>query len=83
MAFAFAASNRFTFPPKVGHRATTAYTIPGTRTSSPNTALPSTFEGVSVRAVLLPTMRNSLGFFKGTLAKSGSGSFEAASTNSP
>ena len=48
-AFAFGASKLATLPPNTGQRATTAYSMPGRRTSIPNVALPSTFAGVSRR----------------------------------
>ena len=37
-------------PPSVGQSAITAYSMPGNRTSRPNSALPSTLPGVSSRA---------------------------------
>jgi len=39
----------FTLPPNTGQRCTMAYTMPGTRTSRPNCALPSVFGGMSLR----------------------------------
>ena len=44
-ALARVASKLFGLPPNTGQRAITAYSIPGTRTSRPNPALPSTFAG--------------------------------------
>ena len=44
----------------------------------PKRALPSTFDGMSVRAIGWPTMWKSSGFLSGTLLKSGTGSFDAA-----
>ena len=41
----------FTVPPRVGQWTTDANTMPGTCTSMPNTAEPSTLAGISVRAI--------------------------------
>ena len=50
-AFAFVASKRLTLPPNTGQRATTAYSMPGTRTSMPKAPLPSTLPGMSARGM--------------------------------
>src|SRR5262252_9051027 len=76
-----AASNDATLPPKTGHRATTAYSIPGNRTSIPNVALPSTFDGVSRRLGEVPIKWNCFGSFNITFA--GFGSLAAASARLP
>jgi hypothetical protein len=69
--------------PNVGHRATTAKKIPGTRPSRPKRALPSTFDGISTRGRDCPTIRKSFGFLRGTVLRLETGSFAAASTSSP
>src|SRR5437016_5561835 len=68
---ALAASNDFTFPPKIGQRATTAYCIPGTRESMPNFAVPFDFAEPSKRGVALPTIVKSLEFLSGTVLRLG------------
>src|SRR5262245_5960034 len=78
---AFVASKLAAFPPKTGQRAATANNIPGSFTSIPNTALPSTLPGVSRRLVALPISRNCDGSFK--LTFDGGVSFEAASASAP
>jgi hypothetical protein len=56
MDFAGASSTDFNFPPNTGLAATTAKLIFGSLRSSPNRALPSTFDGMSKRAMGLPTI---------------------------
>lgn len=47
-------SKLFNFAPKIGGRAITDVSIPGSLTSIPNTALPFNFSGVSSRLMGLP-----------------------------
>src|ERR1700688_2284279 len=65
-ALVLEASKLATFPPNTGQRWTTAYSIPGKRTSMPNLALPSTLMGVSKRLGDVPIKRNCLGSFNTT-----------------
>jgi len=44
-------SKPLSLPPKTGQRRTVANFMPGTRKSNPNTAVPSTFEGMSSRGM--------------------------------
>ena len=80
-AFDRAASKLLTLPPNTGQRATTAYTIPGSRTSMLNCALPSTLGGVSKRFTGLPMRRNCAASFKVGLV--GGVSWDAASARLP
>src|SRR5215469_15679642 len=82
-ALAELASKLCSLPPKCGQRATTANSIPGTRTSMPNAALPSTLLGMSTRGTDLPITRNSEGDFKAIASALGTGSFEAVANSSP
>src|SRR5437762_10646889 len=66
-------------PPNTGHRSIDAISIPGTLTSIPNTALPSTFTGVSSRGVRVPSRRKSFGSLSGTSVGTGSLAARAAS----
>ena len=58
-----------------------AYAIPGSFTSNPNSAVPSTLAGVSSRACGLPMSRKSAAGLSFT--SFGTGSFAAASASSP
>ena len=78
---ASAASTLTTFPPNTGGLATTAYTIPGNRTSNPNCAVPFTLEGVSSRRTGFPMSVNCFGSFSGTFA--GGFNCAAASASDP
>ena len=80
-AFAPVASIVFALPPKTGGRATTATSIPGSVMSSPKTAVPSTFDGVSSRFVGLPMSLKSLGSLSAT--SFGGDSRDARSTSDP
>src|SRR5437879_9328160 len=80
-AFALVASKRATLPPNTGQRAMTATSIPGTLTSIPNWALPSTLGGVSRRRTRVPRIFQSFGSLSGTSA--GVGSAAAFSTSLP
>ena len=68
-------------PPITGHWAKAAYSMPGSLTSMPNSALPSTFDGVSRRFTGLPITLNAPGAF--SCGDFGGCSFEAASASSP
>ncbi len=70
-----------TVPPNVGQRATAAKRIPGRRTSSPYTALPSTLPGSVTRRGEVPTRRKSEGLLRG--GSSGTGRRAASSTSPP
>src|SRR5881296_3846950 len=78
-AFAFVASKRATLPPNTGQRAITATSIPGTFTSIPNWALPSTLGGVSRRRTRVPRIFQSFASLSGTSAGAGSAAALAAS----
>jgi hypothetical protein len=65
---ALSALKLLTLPPNTGGRATSATSIPGSRTSRLKTALPLTLSGVSSRRVGLPTMRNAFGSFSLTFS---------------
>ena len=80
-AFAFAASNDFTFAPKTGARATSAVRRPGSRASMPNFALPVIFSGVSSRRVALPISFHSLRSLSAT--SFGGASLCAAAASAP
>jgi hypothetical protein len=80
-ASALAASNPVTLPPSAGGRATTPWSIPGTRTSMPNTAAPRVFRGVSRRGTAFPMRVKSFGSLRRGF--SGTGSFAAAAARSP
>src|ERR1019366_6137800 len=80
IAFALSALKLATFPPITGHRATTACSIPGRRTSMPNSARPQVLSAASSRFIALPTMRNCFGSLSFTSL--GTGSFPAASLHS-
>ncbi len=67
-------------PPSTGEIASTATFACGGRASIPNTALPSTFAGVSRRGVARPMSRKSLAAFSGGgggTGKRGSGAWPA------
>jgi hypothetical protein len=66
IAIAFAASNEATPAPTTGAILTAAYSMPGTRASMPNSALPLTLAGVSRRGTGWPIRRNSLGVLRRT-----------------
>jgi hypothetical protein len=74
-------SSVFNLPPSTGLWANAAYSIPGSLTSNPNSALPSTLPGESVRARDFPMIRKSLLDFNCTSL--GNGSFAAESASSP
>ena len=80
-AFAFESSKLATFPPNTGHRAITAYSIPGKRVSRPNLAVPFTLDFVSRRFMDFPMYRKSFGSFNGAAA--GTAIFDAASDRLP
>ncbi len=63
---AFAASNDFSVPPNTGHCAMAAKRMPGGRTSTPKIAVPSVFEGMSIRGCDVPSIRNCAGVFSAT-----------------
>jgi hypothetical protein len=81
MERAFSSLKVLTEPPSVGGCASAAYSMLGSFTSMPKMALPSTFDGVSLRFCAWPMMVNSPGDFRGTSL--GTGSFAAASATSP
>ena len=81
MAFAAASSTDTIVAPGTGACTMTAVSSPGTLTSMPNPALPSTLAGVSMRVRPLPRIRKSFGSLR--LGCCGTGSFEAAATSSP
>ena len=58
---------------RTGEWSVVAYTMPGTRTSMPYSAVPFTFDGVSRRGTFLPISRNSLLLFSSFAATAGSG----------
>jgi hypothetical protein len=60
IASAALASMRLTVPPKTGHCAIDACSIPGNITSTPKTGLPSTLSGMSRRASDRPAIFQSL-----------------------
>src|SRR2546427_587247 len=62
-----------------GDRSMDAISIPGTLTSMPNCALPSTLPGVSRRLTRVPTSRKSLGSLSGTSVGTGRDAARAAS----
>ena len=80
-ASAAVASNDLTFPPNAGGRATTAWSIPGRRTSRPYSAAPRAIAALSTRSCALPTMRKADGSLSRGL--SGTRSAAAASASSP
>ena len=51
-----AVSTAPSFAPNTGAAAIVAYSMPGTSTSMPYFALPSTFDGMSMRGMALPTI---------------------------
>ena len=65
-ALALSALTRLTRPPSTGERSIEATSIPGTFTSIPKTALPSTLLGVSSRGTRLPIRWKSFGSLSGT-----------------
>ena len=68
-------------PVTLGAMRTAPISMPGTSTSMPNTALPSTLEGVSTRRRLRPIRPCSeADFMRGRAAR---GSLEASATISP
>ncbi len=79
--FALVSSTLASVPPNTGLFTMAAYTMSGTRTSSPNTAVPSTFSGESRRLAAVPISLKSFGSLSGTFC--GAGSFAAASTSCP
>ena len=68
-------------PPITGHCTSAAYSMPGSFTSMPNSAVPFTLLGVSKRVTGLPTILNAAGSF--SFGAFGGSSFEAASASSP
>ena len=68
-------------PPFTGEAATVPTAMPSTLTSMPNTAVPSTLDGVSSRRGEVPIRVNFAGSFSGT--STGIGSFAAASASAP
>ena len=78
---AAAPSNWATLPPRVGHITTLACSRPGGWASMPNTALPSSLEGASMRVSGLPISLNSAGALRGTLP--GGGCCAASAASSP
>ncbi len=72
-----------TLPPKTGHFSKTAYFIPGTVTSMPNSGLPVTLPALSTPLTRVPMMRKSFGSLSATVLRSGGVSAAAAETNSP
>ena len=79
IALALLASNDFSVPPNTGQRSIEAMSMPGTFTSMPNTALPSTLAGVSSRGRRVPSRRKSLGSLRGGSFRTGSVAAFAAS----
>jgi hypothetical protein len=67
-------------PPSIGQWRTTAWHMPGRRTSMPNTALPSILAAMSVRGAAVPIRVQSFASF--TLTEPG-GVAAAAFANSP
>ena len=65
-------------PPKLGQWRITAYTMLGSRTSRPYTALPSTLDGMSLRASALPMHLNWLSGTSGAPVGTGSKAAAAA-----
>src|ERR1051325_3413858 len=64
-ALAAAAFTLLILPPSIGARSIEATSMPGTFTSIPNWALPSTLDGVSSRRIRVPTRRKSFGSLRG------------------
>src|SRR5205823_6012160 len=81
MAFALASSTLATLPPNTGQAATAANFMPGSRTSMPNCAVPSTLSGVSRRFAGVPISLKSLGSLRATPL--GTGRSAARSTRAP
>ena len=77
-----AAAQGWGVPPATGQAATEANSIPGSTTSMPNCALPSTLPRVSSRFCGVPSSLKSRRAFSGTGA-AGSGSLAAASISAP
>ncbi len=69
-------SSRATLPPKTGAAMTAAYFMPGNDASMPNTAVPSTLAGMSLRTGEVPMRLNSALSFSAGL--SGRAVFAAA-----
>ena len=78
---ALESSKLATLPPNTGQRATTACSIPGTRTSIPKIARPSTFSGVSRRLWDFPITLYPSAVFSVTFA--GRGNLPASSASAP
>jgi hypothetical protein len=74
-------SNVLTWPPNTGLCFTAAYSIPGTRTSMPKTAVPLSFAGISTRGSGRPRSVQSFCAFRAGF--SGGDSRAAASASSP
>src|SRR5881397_1217102 len=81
MAFALASSTLASLPPNTGQAATAANFMPGSRTSMPNCAVPSTLSGVSSRFAGVPISLKSLGSLRATAL--GTGRSAARSTRAP
>jgi len=80
-ALALVASYDLSVPPNTGQRSIDATSMPGTFTSMPNTALPSTLAGVSSRGTRVPSRRKSFGSLRG--GSFGTGSCAAFATSLP
>src|SRR5690349_14791702 len=80
-AFALVASYDLRVPPNTGQRSIDATSIPGTFTSMPKTALPSTLAGVSSRGTRVPSRRKPFGSLRG--GSLGTGSVAALATSEP
>ena len=74
-------SNATTLPTTVRGRKSAACSMPGTRTSMPNSAVPVTFGSESLRGRARPTSVNSSGDFN--RGDAGIGSAAAAAASSP
>src|SRR6266700_704005 len=80
-ALALVASYDLSVPPNTGQRSIDATSMPGTFTSMPNTALPSTLAGVSSRGTRVPSRRKSFASLRG--GSFGTGSCAAVVTSLP
>src|SRR5439155_373266 len=80
-AFAWVSSTLASLPPNTGQPATAANFMPGSRTSMPNCAVPSTLSGVSSRFTDVPISLKSFGSL--SVTSRGTGRRAARSTRAP
>ena len=74
---------RSALPPNTGHLAYTAYSMPGTCTSMPNSGLPLTMAALSTPPMRLPSSLKLAGSFSTTWPAAGTVSFAAAPARAP